>query len=529
MKYFKYIKKPTIIEIVFSFFYSFAIATIPYLNKQLFDTVETGQYAQLWKLVLYYLIAIFASSSLQYISQASSWQRLTDLHLAVKDILFKSFLGYSHSSFREKSVGEYVSMIENDVNALEETRIEGIVDIVKSALMLIVYAVAMILFVDLRIAVVVMVASLGSALVPKLIAKTLAARKKKYLEDLGMYMNYTTDFLNGHASLNVDSKKKVTKEFEKHLYQQEQSKLSFGKFKTLTNVTNGTVMDIISLSAFIMVGYLLIKKEITIGAGVATFGYIENFIYPIKYILNDINALSAGREVEKNIHQVISESEAESTNRIEYGPPQSIEFRDVSLKRGEFRLERFNYTFEAGKKYAIVGHSGSGKSTLLSMIRGEVLPDSGEILLNGKPVEEASIKKVLSGINQQDHVFFGDYHANSSLFDTYSPDYDKIERCFNGDVISRIKCGSDSRQLSGGEQKILLLMRSHASEKEIILLDEVFSAIDYVNREEAKRFIFESNASLFISVTHDLSEENLGYYDEVLWMESGKLLSHPIG
>nr|HPR97427.1 ABC transporter ATP-binding protein [Thermotogota bacterium] len=60
-------------------------------------------------------------------------------------------------------------------------------------------------------------------------------------------------------------------------------------------------------------------------------------------------------------------------------------------------------------------------------------------------------------------------------------------------------------------------------QKEIILLDEVFTSIDLVNREDARNFIFDMDAQLFISVTHDLSEENLRQYDEVLVMENGQL------
>ena len=152
-----------------------------------------------------------------------------------------------------------------------------------------------------------------------------------------------------------------------------------------------------------------------------------------------------------------------------------------------------------------------------------LLPDEGEISLNGKPIEEDSIKKILSGIHQQDHIFYADYHDNCSLFDTYKPDYKKMEHYFKNGFLNRVKNRSDCRELSGGEKQILLLMRSYASQKEIILLDEVFTSIDLVNREDARNFIFDMDAQLFISVTHDLSEGNLRQYDEVLVMENGQL------
>ena len=402
-------------------------------------------------------------------------------------------------------------------------RVEGFIDIIKSVNMLLVYTAALICFVDLRITFVIMSASLITAFVPKLIAKKLSEKKQRYLIYLGEYINYTTDFLQGHASLDVKSKEKIVQENYKYLLRAEEAQLEFGKFKTLANIVNGIVMNLISLSAFIMVGYLLIKGEITVGTGVATFSYIESFIYPIRYILNDINHINAAKEVNTSIAKIIKESEGQQESFVDYDNPIQITFNDVSVQRGEFSLKDFNYTFESGKKYAIVGHSGSGKSTILSMIRGELLPDEGVISLNGKPIEEDSIKKIMSGIHQQDHIFYTDYHKNCSLFDTYKPDYHKMERYFKKGFLNRVKNRKDCRELSGGEKQILLLMRSYASKKDIILLDEVFTSIDLVNREDARNFIFDMDAQLFISVTHDLSEENLRKYDEVLVMENGKL------
>ncbi len=203
---------------------------------------------------------------------------------------------------------------------------------------------------------------------------------------------------------------------------------------------------------------------------------------------------------------MIDEGESSEKELIEYDIPMKIEFKNVNVQRGDFKLKDFSYTFNAGKKYVITGSSGSGKSTILSLIKGEILPESGEVLLNGIPIEEDSIKKITAGIYQQDHVFYADYHSNCSLFDTYKPDYEKIESQFKSSFIKRIKNMEDCRDLSGGEKQILLLMRSHASKKRIILLDEVFTSIDMFNRDDARKFIFGADAQIFISVTHDISE-----------------------
>ncbi|NCU33614.1 MAG: DUF4838 domain-containing protein, partial [Candidatus Moranbacteria bacterium] len=109
----------------------------------------------------------------------------------------------------EKNVGEYISILDNDVSELQQLKLEGIIDIIKSANMLMIYTVALIYFVDIRIALVIIISSLVSAFVPKLTSKKLSFKKKKYLKHLGEYINYTDDFFKGHASLDLDSKENI--------------------------------------------------------------------------------------------------------------------------------------------------------------------------------------------------------------------------------------------------------------------------------------------------------------------------------
>lgn len=76
-----------------------------------------------------------------------------------------------------------------------------------------------------------------------------------------------------------------------------------------------------------------------------------------------------------------------------------IELKDIGKSYDGYEvLSHFDYQFEAGKSYALTGKSGSGKTTLLNMIGRLEMPDSGEVLLEGKNLNKLS-----------ERVYFRDY------------------------------------------------------------------------------------------------------------------------
>ena len=162
---------------------------------------------------------------------------------------------------------------------------------------------------------------------------------------------------------------------------------------------------------------MYIRGEITIGDGVATFGYIESFIYPIKYILNDINAINLSSEVFKEIERFLFPKNKEVYEEINFQRIKNIEFKNVSVKRGSFELKNFSYVFKNDKAYALIGHSGSGKSTLLQLLSGKIKADSGRILINGIEVTDTMdliAMKYFSIIEQDLYIFLQNFTDNIS-------------------------------------------------------------------------------------------------------------------
>lgn len=378
---FESIKKSIFLELVFSLFYTLCISLIPYIQKLLFDS--NGKYS-IGYLVLIYIFLILGSAIFQYISQFNEWKTDRSFNITAKNIIFKSIFGKPYYNFKERTVGDYITITNDTIEAIEEEYLATYIDIIKAVGQIIIYMISLIVIVDFRIAFIIILSSLISVFIPKITADELAKRRKQYQDQYGYYTDVINDFYTGNAGLDDASKEGITKYHKNILEQTENKKLNFGKFKTFVNIVNGFVMDLVSLTAFMAVGYFLSKGEITVGAGVATFAYIESFIYPIKYILNDINAINASKELVGEVNDLGEDyfnnlqvtSETKTRREIE-----SIKIVDMCYEINDFEFGPVSFEFQQGKKYLIIGTSGAGKSTLLKLFSGQIKAIMGKYYL----------------------------------------------------------------------------------------------------------------------------------------------------
>ena len=161
----------------------------------------------------------------------------------------------------------------------------------------------------------------------------------------------------------------------------------------------------------------------------------------------------------------------------------------------------------------LMGASGCGKTTLLSLIAGLLLPEEGEILLNGKRLQEQS-NNPIGYMLQKDHllehrtiyknIILG-LEIQHRLTEKNLEYVQKLMRQYGiADFAS-----SYPRELSGGMRQRAALIRTLALKPEFLLLDEPFSALDYQTRldvsDDIAKIIRQSGVTTLL-VTHDLSE-----------------------
>lgn len=526
-KYFKKLSTVLITKVLCSALSIAALAVVPYLHKALFDMDFRHWGKQgLLLLITAYILAYAGNCFFEYISQKNAWKLDRDFNLLIKNDLFRALMGKSYLKFTEKTSGEYLSMFNNDI-AVARQYIASCSDVVQYLLQLLVY-VTYLLILDWRITIVIAVGAFLTLLSPKITGKTLAERRNIWIRFQGTYTEKLQDLFAGFKEVNNTTRENISACHEKTLTETEDSMMNYGKYSTFTHILNGAFLYAVNIFAFIAVGYLFFTGRITVGTGIASLGYVNTFIDPLRYMLEEISNVKSTKEVTDNLINYLHHAEKQADTPVEKSGSetkshQKLQLSGIGRKFENFTFHPFSYTFESGKKYAVIGSNGSGKSTLLNLIMGYLPIDEGKIHLNGCEISPEHTEDFIACCTSNSHIFSGSFEENISVFGSYSQTMlsDLISKA-KGSKGELLKGNSHAEKFSNGEKQITAFFRALVRDLPIIFLDEPFSALDNENRTILQNLLFAEEDKMVLMVTHHIDYQSLKDFDEVLIFHNGK-------
>ncbi len=201
-------------------------------------------------------------------------------------------------------------------------------------------------------------------------------------------------------------------------------------------------------------------------------------------------------------------------------------------------LEHLNFDIEEGGFYAVMGANGSGKTTLLRLISGMLLPQEGDVLVDGTPVRHYKARELaqkMSFVKQHQQTDF-EFSAFETVLMGRNPyqhhlqnesesDWKIVEECMRQTNTWQLRF-SKPDQMSGGELQRVMLARALAQQTPIMLLDEPISNLDISHQFDILdllRTINRKEHKTVVIVLHDLNMA-LQYCNKLLLLYRGHVL-----
>lgn len=526
-KYIMKVKKYIIGQIVVDALLVLMLSFLPVIQRDLFDTIEQKSRLNIWSYISLYVLCLIGVAALSYFGYLITSKGSIEFRRILKKDLFSSITLYSNKKFIDKSVPEYISIFNNDLVAIDDDYLSGMVSIIKAINMIIIYSVTIILYFNWRIAILLSVISvINITICPKFTSKKLSEDKNEELKKIESYTFKFTDLLRGVRLFNNRTRNHLELEHDKKLQEMADIEYKYGRMRTIAIIINGGSTYLINFFSVVLAAYLCIEGKITVGAAVASLGYIYSYISPMQMLMKAINGLNASKEVRKKMEKLLNSEKrtihCEKVKELK----SSIEIKNMNINFEEFEVKDFSYKFEKGKKYAIIGSSGSGKSTVLKCLAGINKIESGNIYIDGLDISKIDTSDVLAYLDQNEYIFSDRFENNITVYNSYSMiGIDRIKNSIDKSIYNTIAKSKNCNQLSGGEKKIVAIFRKLIQESSILLLDEPFTGVDKELAKTLMNELLKLEDKTIIMVTHDIKDE-LEKFEEIILMEDGQIIKN---
>ncbi len=406
---------------------------------------------------------------------------------------------------------------------------------------------AVMLWLDLRLA------AFGVVLVPALAAiirhysKSLWAASRDKRRHEGKVSGLAQEIIRGLPVIQaLGGERQTRRRFEGR----NRKRLRAGVEETRVAVRMEQTLQIaqgFALALMTGVGALLVLRgQLTVGELTVFAAYVAQLLKPIEK-LNDLSE-TAGRGFaggERLLALLAQEpAVADAAGAVEIKRARGlIEFRNIWFKypnedaqeeRAEFVLRGVNMRLEPGRLSVLVGQSGAGKSTIMSLLVRLFDPSAGDILLDGRPLREITLRSLRAQVavmTQDTHLFSGSLRR-ALVPDGAEPTAEKIWEALAlvalDDFVRELphqletKLGEDALNLSGGQRQRLSLARAFLLDRPVLLLDEPLANVDDASAAVILRALDSLRAThTCLAITHQT--QLLGYADVVYRLDDGRI------
>ncbi len=267
--------------------------------------------------------------------------------------------------------------------------------------------------------------------------------------------------------------------------------------------------------------------------------YVNMLTWPVAVVGWLTSIVQRAEASQKRINEFLNEQPT-IKNEVEQPTPITgdIEFKNVTFTYEDTEitaLKNISFTIKAGQTVAFLGKTGSGKSTILDLVARLYDVSSGEILLNGEPIQNYNLYSLRKGIGAvpQDAFLFSDTIENNIRFGKEDAAHEEIvavakKAVVHHNIMDFTKkyntiLGERGITLSGGQKQRVSIARALLKDPQIYLFDDCLSAVDTETEEEILANLkVASQHKTTLIVSHRVSSAKNA--DKIIVLENGSIL-----
>lgn len=543
MRVFRFIKPfkiPFIIGLLVLFISSITTMVFPKVLGDLIDSVNADDATTVNTFTLL-LVGIFLVTAILSFLRVYLFGLVTYKALALlRMTTYKHLISSPMSYFSKRRVGELSSRITSDIALLQDTFTTTIAEFLRQFITIPV-GMFFLLFISFRLTVFMIAVIPVVAIIGIFFGKYIKKLSKEAQDDIADANTVVDETLHGIASVKAYANEffeilRYKKSIDSSVSTSIKRALWRGVFIGLIMFAAGA-----AIVSIIWYGLHMVQNEvITLGELLSFAIYSALLGFSFAGAADLFSQLQKAIGATENLMDILDETTESVT--LEQTPEIKIEgnlvFNNVCFSYPSRRdiqvLKGITFNVEQGKQIAIVGPSGSGKSTIAGLIFRFYDPESGEISIDGKNINDYALSQIrnqMAIVPQEVMLFGGTIKENIEYGKPNATDEEIFEAAKKANALEFIESfpekfetlvGDRGIQLSGGQKQRIAIARAILKDPSILVLDEATSALDSESErlvQEALERLMEGRTSIVIA--HRLS--TIKKADTIIVLDNGKI------